>query len=125
MASADCRPQGYTACTLNVKRQTEEGIWSKPTVPAIISVISFVIFIFLCIYAYKHRYDPKDPKVNNDIELGVAPQQMPEPAVPEPVAIPGRRRSISTAPPPYSAPRFNSAKEVPGMDGMENIDLKK
>lgn len=122
MALVDCRPHGHAVCTFgNAKRQADEA--DRERAVAVIVGISVAVFIFLCVagvVAWK-ICRPKAKKANNDIELAVLPEQ---PAFPQPVADPGRPRSVSTAPPPYRAPSINSSEKDLGVSGSENIDLK-
>lgn len=130
MASVECGLRGHTTCTFGkAKRQTEDEAAEQRAIAIIIA--SFVVFfIFLCVagvFLFRIiRERRKSPEVNNDIELGVVPQRdNSEPAVPQPIANSGRRRSISTAPPPYRTPSFEGVKDGPAADGMEHIEVSK
>lgn len=89
-----------------------------------------VVFIALCVAGIVARRiwrkSPKGPVNNNDIELAiVAERAAPEPTVPQPVANPGCRRSISAAPPPYCIRTYKGAKRNTAVNGMEHTDSKK
>lgn len=125
MALVDCRPHGHTVCTFgNAKRQADEA--DRERAVAVIFGITVAVFIFLCVAGVVSwkicRKDPKAKNANNDIELAVLPEQ---PAFPQPVAYPGRPRSVSTAPPSYHTRSLNNSEQDLGVGGMENIDLKK
>lgn len=127
MASVDCGLRSYSIGTFGkAKRQTEDDQRAIA-----IGITIFVgLFIFFCVTGVLLsriiRERRKSPEVNNDIELGVVPQRdNSEPAVPQPVANSGRRRSISTAPPPYRTPSFEGVKDGPAADGMEHIEVSK
>lgn len=124
MASVVCRPHGYTTCTFgNAKRQTKEEDANTNFIAAMTAmlVVLFVVLCFAVFVCYRvFRDDSKTtPEANDDIELGAIPQRdtPAEPTVPQPVTIPGRRRSISPAPPPYRKPSPEGAEDDPVADG--------
>lgn len=126
MPLVDCRPHGHAVCTFgNAKRQANKA--DRERAVAVIVGIAVAVFIVLCVagvISWKIcRKDPKAKNANSDIELAVLPEQ---PAVPQPVANPGRPRSVSTAPPSYRTQSQNSSEQDLGVGGMmENIDVKK
>lgn len=124
MASVECRPHGYTACTFgNAKRQTKEEDANTNFIAAMTAmlVVLFVIFCFAVFVCYRvFRNDSETtPEANNDIELGAVPQRDAPagPTVPQLVAITGRHRSISPAPPPYRKPSPEDGEDDPAVDG--------
>lgn len=128
MASFGCKLDGYPVCDFGIaKRGTKESDEQNTGVLTIAAVAVTVIALCVAgVIAWKIcRRSPKTPN-NNDIELAVVPQRTgPEPAVPQPVAVPGRRESICPAPPPYRATSFNCSHQYPAPDEMETVDLKK
>lgn len=124
MASVECGPHGYTTCTFgNAKRQTKEEDANTTFIAATIatSLVLFFVFCFAVVVCYRVFGDSSktNPEANNDIELGAVPQRdaPAEPTVPRPVAVYGRRRSISPAPPSYHTPSPEGAEDDPPVDG--------
>lgn len=131
MASVDCSLRGYTTCTSGIaKRQTEEDRHREQNtgllIFAVIVVVCICLFVAGVITVRVCREPRKTPEENNDVELGVVPQRdNPEPTFPQPVANPGRLRSISPAPPPYRTSSVEGAKEDPAVDTVEHTEVKK
>lgn len=124
MASVECRPHGYPTCTFgNTKRQTKEEDANTNFIAAMTAmfVVVFVAFCFAVFVCYRICRDDSEttPEANNDIELGAVPQRDTpgEPTVPQPVAIPGRRRSINPAPPTYRKPSPEGVEDDAAVDG--------
>ncbi|KAI7780581.1 hypothetical protein LA080_015864 [Diaporthe eres] len=130
MAPVDCGLHGYATCASgHAKRETKDE--QKRRAGLIILTMCLVVFIALCVAGIVARRiwrkSLKTPEVNNnDIELAVVPQRAtPEPTIPQPVANPGRRRSLSAAPPPYCVRTYKGAEGNPVVNGMEHTDSKK
>lgn len=125
MASVECRPHGYTTCTFgNAKRQTKEEDQNKTFIAATIATVLVVLFAFCFAVVVCYRVfgdsSKTNPEANNDIELGAVPQRdaPAEPTFPRPVAVRGRRRSISPAPPPYHTPSPEGLEEDLAVNGI-------
>lgn len=125
MASVECGPHGYTTCTFgNAKRQTKEE--DANTTFIAVTITAALVLFFGCCFAVFVCYrvfgdsSKTNPEVNNDIELGAVPQRdaPAEPTVLQPVAVRGRRRSISPAPPPYHTPSPQGLEEDLAVDGI-------